>query len=750
MKRTHRSTRSLPNDPAKTPEAGSPSSIRPASKESRTRSPIETQALCESMILEDSVRLDRRIEEKYKELAELLPEIVFEIDTDGHFVFINQSGLEALGHTWDELAVEVNLLDVVTRDGRDRLLRHINAVAKGESLGGAEYTLRRDDGTVFPILMYCSPIVREDRVVGIVGVAIDITDISRTQERLWIKDSAVACSMSGIVMADLNANVTYVNPAFLNLWHCTDRKEVRGRTLGELWLEKDRFGSILETLRERGSWQGEVVALRKDGTSFEARLSGTLVTDSSGKPVCLMCSVLDVTEQKQTEKDLRASEERFRTVFESARDCISLKNRTLRYTLVNPAMERLLGIPASEILGRRADDIFGPEAGKRIREVDLRALAGQSVEEERTKAVRGEQLTFHDITVPLRNAEGAITGICTISRNITDRRKTQPVRCVEIRDYPSHAMQATLERALHAADKDGIVLLRGESGSGKDFLAHWIHNHSRRASGPFFAINCAAVPQELAESELFGHEAGAFTGAKGRKRGLLELAEGGTLLLNEIGELALPLQSKLLTFLDERSFFRVGGEKTIHVNARLIAATHRDLEKEVSAGRFLPAFFYRLNVFTVHVPCLRERTEDIPVLVEEVLSALAIEMQLTEIPQIDYPALTALKRYPWPGNVREFRNVLERALMLWDKGDFKLAVPDPAGSGDAPAGRVHLPLDRSLHEVTDDMTRNLCVEALHLSRGNKQKAARMLRISRNSLYRYMKRFGLEFGKGTLF
>lgn len=177
---------------------------------------------------------------------------------------------------------------------------------------------------------------------------------------------------------------------------------------------------------------------------------------------------------------------------------------------------------------------------------------------------------------------------------------------IEDIDYPSPVMQTVLAACREAAGTDSLVLLLGESGSGKDYLARYIHNHSKRAVGPYLSINCAAVPEELAESELFGHEHGAFTGTQGRKRGLLELAENGTLLLNEIGDLSLRLQAKLLTFLDTRKFTRVGGEKEVSVNARIIVATNRDLEKEAATGRFRQDLFYRLNVLSIEVPPLRE------------------------------------------------------------------------------------------------------------------------------------------------
>ncbi|MEW6112015.1 MAG: sigma 54-interacting transcriptional regulator [Thermodesulfobacteriota bacterium] len=447
-------------------------------------------------------------------------------------------------------------------------------------------------------------------------------------------------------------------------------------------------------------------------------------------------------EHRLAEEALRRSEERFRAVIESAQDCIFIKDRNLKYTHVNSAMAALTGVPVWELLGKDADFIYGEEAAEHIKEVDLRVLSGESIEEEHTRPVRGVELVFHDTRVPLRDPRGDIIGLCGISRNITERKKAAPAAPVQIEDYPSKTMRETMQQARQAAATNSLVLLLGESGSGKDYLARWIHDHSRRASGPFFAINCAAVPGELAESELFGHEPGAFTGTRGRKRGLLELAEGGTLLLNEIGELSLPLQSKLLTFLDTKSFLRVGGEKSIHVNARLIAATNRNLQEEVLEKRFLEALFYRLNVFTIHVPPLRDRTEDIPVIVEEIMSSLGADMQLPELPVIDPQGMNRLTRYYWPGNVRELRNVLERALMLWDKGEFDVGLPLPNAGSEDWSYLVRFPTKHSLNDVTDDVAKSLCEEALRRADGSKTEAARLLGVSRYTFYRHMKAYGI--------
>lgn len=450
-----------------------------------------------------------------------------------------------------------------------------------------------------------------------------------------------------------------------------------------------------------------------------------------------------ITEVKLAQEAAQATEERFRTVFESARDLIFIKDCNLVYVDVNSAVERLFGKKASDIIGLQAEDLYGPEAGRHIREVEGRVLAGQTVEEEYTRPVNGMELTFLDTRVPLRNHDGQIVGLCVISRNITERKRIKPTEPRQPEQYTSRAMQETLRRAQRAAATDSIVLLLGESGSGKDHLARWIHQHSARSRGPFFAINCAAVTKELAESELFGHESGAFTGARARKRGLLELAEGGTLLLNEIGELPLSLQAKLLTFLDTKSFLRVGGHKSITINARLIAATHRNLETEVAEGRFLEPLFYRINVFMIRVPPLRERIEDLPIIVGDLLTTLAGDLQLPHMPVVDGSALRSLAEYEWPGNIRELRNVLERSLMLSDSAALKPDLPYVGEGNRESSLNVKLDHDGSLQDALDEVTRFLLLEALRKTSGNAKQAAKLLGISRDSIYRHFKRLGLS-------
>ena len=329
--------------------------------------------------------------------------------------------------------------------------------------------------------------------------------------------------------------------------------------------------------------------------------------------------------------------------------------------------------------------------------------------------------------------------VCRLQSEVPDsgaRRRQDISTC------RSPAMQAVMQQAQRAAAQSGIVLLLGESGTGKDHLARWIHTHSPRAEGPFFGINCAALPRELAESELFGHEPGAFTGSRGRKRGLLELAEKGTLLLDEVGELDAPLQSKLLTFLDTRHFMRIGGERRIRVEARLIAATNRDLESEVERGAFRRDLFYRLNVFPIHLPPLRDRVEDLPALAEEMLVRLTNELGLPCVPELRPDVMHVLSAYCWPGNVRELRNVLERGVTLSHDGVIHREHVTVSARSEPWRVVVGFPDNETLHDVTKRVAREIVLEALRRGK-NKQQAAQLLGISRHALAHQLRSLGLE-------
>ncbi|KPL17665.1 MAG: hypothetical protein AMJ92_11430 [candidate division Zixibacteria bacterium SM23_81] len=292
-----------------------------------------------------------------------------------------------------------------------------------------------------------------------------------------------------------------------------------------------------------------------------------------------------------------------------------------------------------------------------------------------------------------------------------------------------HQVMSMVDKVAHS---DVTVLIRGESGTGKELVAEAIHRRSPRSAGPLVVVNCAALTETLLESELFGHEKGAFTGAVKRKLGRFELAQGGTLFLDEVGDISPSLQAKLLRVLQEKELVRVGGTETISIDVRLIAATNRNLEGAIREGSFREDLYYRLSVFPITVPPLRERPEDIPVLVEHFLKARG-----RGLGDIDEKVLNQLTAYMWPGNVRELENVIERAVILAGRDRIGLAhlpflAPAEASSLSA---RCELNLEQ--------LERESILRALRQTDGNKTEAARLLGITRRALYSRMERLGLR-------
>jgi two-component system response regulator AtoC len=297
------------------------------------------------------------------------------------------------------------------------------------------------------------------------------------------------------------------------------------------------------------------------------------------------------------------------------------------------------------------------------------------------------------------------------------------------------------------ADAPTTVLIQGESGTGKELVATALHEKSVRRDKPFIKINCAAIPRELVEAELFGFEKGAFTGAVQSKPGRFELADGGTLFLDEIGDIPVDMQVKLLRAIQESEFERVGGVKTTRVEVRLVAATSRDLSKEIAAGRFREDLYYRLNVVPLHLPPLRERREDIPLLVEHFRQKYNARLK-KNVTSVEEDALAALGAYAWPGNIRELENVLERTILFVEGSIVRAADLPPSlrTSASAPPSTERLapgPLKEIVKEQVQAIERDLIMRGLEVTGGNVTRTARLLKISRKSLQIKMKEFGLR-------
>jgi nitrogen regulation protein NR(I) len=315
----------------------------------------------------------------------------------------------------------------------------------------------------------------------------------------------------------------------------------------------------------------------------------------------------------------------------------------------------------------------------------------------------------------------------------------------------STSMQEIFKIIDKVADTPSTVLITGESGTGKELIATALHDGSSRRDKPLIKINCAAIPKDLMESELFGYERGAFTGAVTSKPGRFELADGGTLFLDEIGDIPLEMQVKLLRVLQESEFERVGGIKTTHVDVRLIAATNRNLEVEIEANRFRKDLYYRLNVVPIHLSPLRERNTDVPALVRHFIEKYNKRLN-KKIESISDEAISQLQAYPWPGNIRELENMMERVLLFTDGPRIELKdLPEPVrASKDAPnflsgvtPAPGETPLKDFLKQRQAQIEKSFIVQALAKTEGNVTRAAKLLQISRKSLQTKMKEFGLR-------
>jgi len=310
----------------------------------------------------------------------------------------------------------------------------------------------------------------------------------------------------------------------------------------------------------------------------------------------------------------------------------------------------------------------------------------------------------------------------------------------------SAAMEHVKNLIRRVARSSATVLLLGETGTGKELAARTVHNESDRAARPFVAINCAALPETLLESELFGHEAGAFTGAIERKAGRFEMAEGGTLFLDEIAEVSASIQVTLLRVLQEKEIVRVGGTETIGCDVRIIAATNRDLAEEMRAKRFREDLYYRLNVFPIEIPPLRDRREDIPMLVDHFIRRVASEMKIP-VPIFSPEAMAALTQYDYPGNIRELQNILERSCLLCCRMDGSWPQPEPIRLEHFPRELSGgMPLIAEGESALAASEKGMIVKALRESNWNQTRAAKALGISRDNIRYRIRKYGIEIPK----
>ncbi len=596
------------------------------------------------------------------------------------FLDVNERACVELGYSREEF-LSMTVFDI-DPDDDENLRARVRQQLRESGCAIIERTHRRKDGTTLPVEVNLRR-VRLDRDYD-VAVSRDITQRKRAEERLREFERVVESLEEMIVVVNREYRYVLANGAFLRYRGMT-KEQVVGRFLGEV-MNPELFAAVVREKLDEG-FQGKVVnyELRQEYPELGERdLSITyLPVEGPAGIDRVACIFRDITERKRAEAALRESEERFRVALKNSPISVYSLDRDLRYTwMYNPQLPR----PVSEQLGKTAYDLFDPEEAARITEVRRRVLETGVGARDEIQATFGGRKYYLDSTIePILDTAGAVIGLTGASMDVTELREaTEALReakkkLTEEKLYleqevdtdlgfgdiigQSKALEAVMENVGKVAASDATVLLLGETGTGKELVARAVHWLSPRSNRSFIKLNCAAIPTGLLESELFGHEKGAFTGAVSKKIGRIELADKGTLFLDEIGEIELALQPKLLRVLQDQEFERLGGTQTLKVDFRLIAATNRDLAEAVREGEFRSDLFYRLNVFPVRVPPLRERREDIPPLVEHFVQKCARRMgkSITSIPK---KTMDALMAWEWPGNVRELENFVERSVIL--------------------------------------------------------------------------------------
>ena len=494
----------------------------------------------------------------------------------------------------------------------------------------------------------------------------------------------------------------------------------------------------------------------EDGTAREELINAVPLLGDDGEVRGAVAAAVDVTELIKAENALRQSEERFRVALKHSPISVFNQDRDLRYTwMYNPQLPG----PARGHMGQTPVEFFGPEEGERIEAVRRRVLeTGVGARHEVVLTEAGKKYYFDTTIEPLFDASGDVIGITGASMDVTELRETSDAlqeakrRLTEEKLYlekeidtelgfgeivgQSKALQSVMEQVGKVASSNATVLLLGETGTGKELVARAIHRLSQRRHNTFIKMNCAAIPSGLLESELFGNEKGAFTGAVSKKVGRLELADKGTLFLDEIGEIELSLQPKLLRVLQDQEFERLGGNHTLKVDFRLIAATNSDLATRVRENEFRSDLFYRLNVFPIRVPPLRERREDIRLLVEHFVQKCARRMNKS-INSIPKKTMESLMAWEWPGNVRELENFVERSVILTE-GSVLVAPLNVL----EPSTREDVIPDQTLESTEREYILRALRES-HWQIGGPRGAAVRLGLKRTTLQSKMKLLGIN-------
>jgi PAS domain S-box-containing protein len=639
----------------------------------------------------------RASERKYRHLVDTTPAFIHTALPDGSLDFLSRGWLEYGGLPQTDFLDWRWTAAIHPEDVEGFVDKWRAALVSGEPFA-AESRVRRADGEYRWFLQRNVPLRDETgKIVKWYGTGIDIEERKRAEEALRSSEAYLAeaqrLSHTGSWAWNLGTDVRHWSEECYRVLGFDPRDGAP--PIEELIqrIHPDDQPAFRESLkRAKHNKLDEKVDYRivhPGGAVRDIHSIGHPVFSPSGDLIEFTGTVIDVTERKRAEEELRRSEMELRQILDLAPQVIAVYGPNNERLYANRVALDYIGLTLEE--WRQASDrgvYFHPEDRKRVLDSFDRAFSSGSVEEMELRLRKGDGTYrwFFTRCVPLRDEKGQIKRFYAASMDIDDRKRAEDrlqQENVALREEidnasmfeeivgTSPALKSVLSRISKVAPTDSTVLITGETGTGKELVARAIHRRSDRVSRAFISVNCAAIPRDLIASELFGHEKGAFTGATQQRLGRFELAHGGTLFLDEVGELPAETQIALLRVLQEHEFERVGGNRRIRADVRVIAATNRDLQAAISAGSFRSDLFYRLNVFPLQVPSLRERKEDIPLLVEYFIDRYA-QKAGKRIKRVNKKTLELLQSYPWPGNIRELQNVIERSVILCETETFSI------------------------------------------------------------------------------